>query len=121
VSTVSNARMSALSFLYENMCDFPVWFRRLTPAQVEDVVDVMVAWHLPAESYRILPLREIEQREMLRALAATGGNVIKAAKAVGMGKTTFYRKLKNLGCTPQDWKIRAQASALMGEQRTTRF
>ena len=41
-----------------------------------------------------LPLRELERRYILRALADMGGNKLLAAQLLGIGKTTLYRKLK---------------------------
>ncbi len=42
----------------------------------------------------ILTLRELERRAILHALAATGGNKLSAARLLGIGKSTIYRKLK---------------------------
>jgi DNA-binding NtrC family response regulator len=48
----------------------------------------------PAEGPEISPLQEIERRAILKALRATGGDRLRAAKLLGIGKTTIYRKLK---------------------------
>ncbi len=40
-----------------------------------------------------------EKKALLRALSLTGGDKLKAAKLVGVGKSTFYRKLKLHGIT----------------------
>jgi len=42
-------------------------------------------------------LRELEQRHILQALEATKGDRLRAAKLLGIGKTTIYRKLKEYG------------------------
>jgi len=42
-------------------------------------------------------LQELEQRAILQALEATKGDRIRAAKLLGIGKTTIYRKLKEYG------------------------
>lgn len=42
-------------------------------------------------------LREIERQAILRALRATGGDCQRAAKQLGIGKTTIYRKIKEYG------------------------
>jgi DNA-binding NtrC family response regulator len=42
----------------------------------------------------ILPLEELERRAILRALRETGGDKLSAARMLGIGKTTLYRKLK---------------------------
>ena len=39
-------------------------------------------------------LREIERQAILRALRVTGGDCQRAAKQLGIGKTTIYRKIK---------------------------
>lgn len=41
----------------------------------------------------ILPMRELERRAIKRALKATEGSVEKAAKLLGMGRATLYRRL----------------------------
>ncbi len=42
-------------------------------------------------------LRELEQRHILQALEATKGDRQRAAKLLGIGKTTIYRKIKEYG------------------------
>lgn len=42
----------------------------------------------------MLPLDELERRAILSMLKQTGGDKQKAARALGIGKTTLYRKLK---------------------------
>ena len=42
----------------------------------------------------IMPLEELERREILRALREAGGDKLAAARLLGIGKTTLYRKLK---------------------------
>jgi len=42
-------------------------------------------------------LAEAQRAEMVRALARTGGNVSAAARDLGIGRATFYRKAKALG------------------------
>lgn len=39
-------------------------------------------------------LRELERKAILDAFQVTGGNPLRAAKLLGVGKTTIYRKLK---------------------------
>ena len=110
-----NARMSALSFLYDNIHDLPAWFRRLTPGQLEDIASVMVRWQIPAENHSILPMEEIERREILRAIAMCGGNVTKAADALGLGKTTIYNKLRKWGFSVENRTLQVQAAVLAGD------
>ena len=42
----------------------------------------------------LLPLEELERRAILRALQEAGGDKLAAARLLGIGKTTLYRKLK---------------------------
>ncbi len=42
-------------------------------------------------------LQELEQRAILQALEATKGDRLRAARLLGIGKTTIYRKLKEYG------------------------
>lgn len=49
------------------------------------------------ESEQVTTLRELERRAILQALEATGGDRLRAARLLGIGKTTIYRKLKEYG------------------------
>ena len=42
----------------------------------------------------VMPLEELERRAILRALREAGGDKLAAARLLGIGKTTLYRKLK---------------------------
>jgi DNA-binding NtrC family response regulator len=46
------------------------------------------------EKEELLPLEELERRAILRMLRQTGGDKLAAARMLGIGKTTLYRKLK---------------------------
>ena len=55
---------------------------------------------LPAieqEHDEIVPLRELERRAIRRALKAANGSVARAAKLLGIGRATLYRRLSSLG------------------------
>jgi len=55
----------------------------------------------PAEAPRpVTPLQNLERQAIVNALAETGGDRIRAAKLLGIGKTTIYRKLKEYGIDP---------------------
>jgi two-component system response regulator HydG len=41
-----------------------------------------------------VPLEELERRAILRTLRETAGDKLAAARILGIGKTTLYRKLK---------------------------
>jgi two-component system response regulator HydG len=46
------------------------------------------------EPDQLIPLDEMERRAILRALRETSGDKLAAARLLGIGKTTLYRKLK---------------------------
>ena len=46
------------------------------------------------ENDELVPLEELERRAILRALREAGGDKLAAARLLGIGKTTLYRKLK---------------------------
>jgi two-component system response regulator HydG len=46
------------------------------------------------EKDELLPMEELERRAILRTLRETGGDKLAAARMLGIGKTTLYRKLK---------------------------
>ncbi len=50
-----------------------------------------------ASSQEILPLAVQERRAILDAIRSTHGDKLNAAKLLGIGKTTLYRKLKEYG------------------------
>jgi DNA-binding NtrC family response regulator len=47
-----------------------------------------------------LPLEELERRAILRALRESGGDKLRAARLLGIGKTMLYRKLKQYDAQP---------------------
>jgi DNA-binding NtrC family response regulator len=63
-------------------------------------VRAAVAAALPAagaDAAATIPLRELERQAILRAVEEAGGDKLLAAKRLGIGKTTLYRKLKEYG------------------------
>ena len=52
-------------------------------------------YHEPTEE-DIVPLRELERRAIQRALRATHGSVGRAAKLLGIGRATLYRRIATL-------------------------
>jgi two-component system response regulator HydG len=48
----------------------------------------------PAEQDELVPLEELERRAIFRALRETAGDKLAAARLLGIGKTTLYRKIK---------------------------
>jgi len=53
----------------------------------------------PNKQNRILPLAELEKQAILEALQQLNGDKLMTARALGIGKTTLYRKLKEYGIT----------------------
>jgi len=49
----------------------------------------------------VLPLRELEQRAIKKALRLTRGSVGRAAKLLGIGRATLYRRLAELDLAPE--------------------
>jgi len=50
-----------------------------------------------SSSDELVPLDELERRAILRALRESSGDKLAAARLLGIGKTTLYRKLKQYG------------------------
>src|SRR5256885_2191704 len=72
------------------------------------VADLPSSLHYPTterlpERNELVPLDELERRAILRTLRETAGDKLQAARILGIGKTTLYRKLKqyNLADTSQ--------------------
>ncbi|HEY7679193.1 MAG TPA: sigma-54 dependent transcriptional regulator [Terriglobia bacterium] len=65
--------------------------------QVSDLPsNVQVPPAVGAEGFpeSVIPLEEMERQAILRALAGAGGDKLQAARLLGIGKTTLYRKLR---------------------------
>jgi transcriptional regulator with PAS, ATPase and Fis domain len=65
----------------------------LTADDLASIPNGASARSLP-DSNELIPLEEIERRAILHALRETGGDKLAAARLLGIGKTTLYRKLK---------------------------
>lgn len=53
------------------------------------------------EKNELLPLEELERRAILRTLREMSGDKLAAARILGIGKTTLYRKLKQYHLEPE--------------------
>ena len=51
----------------------------------------------PGKQTRIMPLAELEKQAIVDALRQLNGDKLMTARALGIGKTTLYRKLKEYG------------------------
>jgi Bacterial regulatory protein, Fis family len=112
--------MSALAHLHDSLPDLPAWFRRLTPGQVQCIARLMVRWHTPprraggtdtrVDEFSGIPtLHTVERDAIFRAIQLSDGDIIKAAAALHIGKSTIYRKIREWG---GEAKAISQASAL---------
>jgi DNA-binding NtrC family response regulator len=75
----------------------PVDCLALTPTLVESQLFGHIG---PPDRNELVPLAEIELRGVLHALRETGGDKHAAARLLGIGKSTFYRKLKGYTTPP---------------------
>jgi len=57
----------------------------------------------------VLSLKELERKAILQALDAARGDRVRAAKLLGIGKTTIYRKLKEFGIEEESTGAGTQA------------
>jgi DNA-binding NtrC family response regulator len=113
MKSLLKVEMHALAYLYDHVSDLPLWMRQLTPGQLQGLANVMLLWHgTIAENTHIQPLKEMEKRYITRAISLCQGDVLKAAQALQVGKTTLYRKLKEWGYSTKDRILIYQASVL---------
>ncbi|MCC6876304.1 MAG: sigma-54-dependent Fis family transcriptional regulator [Sandaracinaceae bacterium] len=68
----------------------------LPPAVRQAALPPAIRLPKEAEAFPLLPLRELERRAIRRAIEATGGNVTEAARLLGIGRATIYRRLAEL-------------------------
>src|SRR6185369_11336798 len=80
------------------LSDLPPDLRSATPAAARAPAES--GEDLLGESEEIVPLRELEQRAIRKALRLTRGSVGRAAKLLGIGRATLYRRLAELDLAP---------------------
>lgn len=90
VRELENAIESAMALSSESV---------LTADDLASVPYGALAPNVPG-SNELVPLAEIERRAILNTLQETGGDRLAAARLLGIGKTTLYRKLKEYATTP---------------------
>ena len=56
----------------------------------------------PTEPATVLPMAEVEKRYIQKVLALLNGNKSKAAEALGLDRSTLYRKLQSYGAQGAD-------------------
>lgn len=64
------------------------------------------------EGNAVVPLRELEHRAIARALQATRGSVTKAAKLLGIGRATLYRRL----ASPEFANLRPRRNSMISAE-----
>ena len=79
----------------------------LSSGPVLSVADLPSNLHYPSsdrtpQKDELLPLDELERRAILRTLRETNGDKVAAARMLGIGKTTLYRKLKQYRVEPHE-------------------
>ena len=80
----------------ERACAFtsgPVIHLSDLPAAISQLQYESIPLNAGASS-KIMPMSEIERQTILNAIAQLNGDKLKAARVLGIGKTTLYRKLK---------------------------
>ncbi|SEU28340.1 sigma-54 interaction domain-containing protein [Stigmatella erecta] len=65
----------------------------------------------PSAEAPVLPFAEVERRAFEQALRHCGGNVARAAKALGVAKATFYSKIRRYGLVQEPEPGRAPFAA----------
>jgi transcriptional regulator of acetoin/glycerol metabolism len=74
-----------------------------------------------AQPYSATALRDVERNAIDRALAQTGGNVMKAAGLLGISRSTLHRRLRTYRLIGPLGEDRAGRNELTQRQKTTRF
>ena len=67
------------------------------PPHIRSAALAPAAKPFPAKGSKIIPLAEVEKQTILHALERLNGDKLMTARALGIGKTTLYRKLKEYG------------------------
>ncbi|HUO60828.1 MAG TPA: sigma-54 dependent transcriptional regulator, partial [Candidatus Acidoferrales bacterium] len=67
------------------------------PTPIQNWKEQMQAAQTPPGSRGIMPIAEIEKQAILAAINQLKGDKLEAARLLGIGKTTLYRKLKEYG------------------------
>ena len=65
--------------------------------QAGDLPRIWNTAHLKTQETHELRLEDLERRAIFRALRESSGDKLAAARLLGIGKTTLYRKLKQYG------------------------
>lgn len=66
----------------------------IQPSDLPSSVQTPASFGSDTAPESVIPLEEMERQAILRALSAAGGDKLRAARMLGIGKTTLYRKLR---------------------------
>jgi len=119
-STPEIAQLDSLAFLYDHQSELPYWLRGLTYGQLVDAAKLMTEWRSASGGQGIVPIDEVEQREIIRAVTLCGGDVTKAARELKISRRTVYKKLRRWGYPIENLRSIRQASALAQGPRGVR-
>ena len=78
-------------------CSLPTIHVTDLPSQIRDAEALAAASAPVADPAAITPLEELEKQAILHAIQVLDGDKLEAARRLGIGKTTLYRKLKEYG------------------------
>jgi DNA-binding NtrC family response regulator len=91
----------------ENAIECAVALSTDTVLTADDLTSVLYRASEPQVSNtdELLPLAEVMRRALLHALRETEGDKLAAARLLGIGKTTLYRKLKEYATAPKPMEL----------------
>jgi len=78
-------------------CSLPTIQVNDLPTQLHDFENQAKPADVTPQSTAITPLEEMEKQAIMNAIAVLNGDKLEAARRLGIGKTTLYRKLKEYG------------------------
>jgi DNA-binding NtrC family response regulator len=90
----------------ENAVEYGVMIERGTHVG-EDALPPQVRKHKEAAEGSAVALEDVEAQHIVKVLESTGWNQDQAAVALGIGRTTLWRKLKSYGITPKKHQRKA--------------
>jgi two-component system response regulator HydG len=78
-------------------CSLPTIHLADLPTQIRDCEALAAPAAAATDPIAITPLEEMEKQAILHAIQVLDGDKLEAARRLGIGKTTLYRKLKEYG------------------------
>ena len=90
----------------DNAIERAVLLEKTDVLQVDSLPPQLLVIHAAADDHSkpesVLPLREVERQALAQALEASGNNITRAARALGINRVTLHRKLKRYGLLAKD-------------------